>query len=408
MAEPELLVPVAPPQDPPPPPQFQIPTPVLIVLLGVCGFASTYAMRMVDPLVPSLAHDLGRTVNEVAVLASAYALAYAAGQPVLGALGDTFGKARTISMCCFLSGTGSLACALAVSFDLLLVARFLAGIVAGGIIPLSMAAIGDRVPLAERQTALSRFMVTTLIGQMSGIAVSGVVADLTGWRSVFVVAAVIAFSAGTLVRLRLKPRPNAQRRSFSLAGSVNGYRGVLANPRAVPLYAIVFIEGGLIQGLNPYAAAILAERAGTRATEAGLVIGAGGLGAFTYAVFAPWLVRNLRPRAMTQLGGAIVGLGVALFGVALIPWYVAPAFFFLIGFGFFLLHNNLQTQATELSQTHRGSAVALFAASFFIGQAGGPLLYGIAIPLLGTTWALAMFALALLGLGFLAARALRL
>lgn len=408
MAAPEVLVPVVPPEEPPPPPQFQIPTPLLIVLLGVCGFASTFAMRLLDPLVPLLAQDFSRSISEAAVLASAYALAYALGQPVLGALGDSFGKARTISACCLLTGAGSLVCALAVTFDLLLLARFLSGVVAGGIIPLAMAAIGDRVALKERQTAISRFMVTTIIGQVGGIAASGVIADHAGWRAVFLVSALISVAAGTLVRLRLKPRPNAQRRPFGIAAAISGYRDVFDNARALPLYAIVLVEGAFAQGVGPYAAAILAERAGTGATEAGLVIAALGLGALVYASFAPVIVRRLAPRAMARAGGAVMGLGVALFGLAAIPWYLAPAFFFLIGFGFFLLHNNLQTQATELSQTHRGSAVALFAASYFIGQAVGPPLYGLAMAALGVMPALFLFALLLAGLGFIAAAALRL
>jgi predicted MFS family arabinose efflux permease len=404
--EPDLTTPAA--AAPDPPPQFQIPTPLLILLLGACGFASTFAMRLLDPLVPLLAQDLQRSINEVAVLASAYAFAYAVGQPVLGALGDSFGKARTIAWCCITAGVGSLVCAVAVTFELLLVARFLSGVLAGGIIPLSMAAIGDRVALPERQSALSRLMLTSIVGQMGGIAASGFLADLLGWRYVFLAAALLAFAAGAAVQLRLKPRPASARRPFSVASAVEGYRGVLANAKALPLYLIVFIEGSLVQGLNPYAAAILKEREGVGASGAGLVMGAAGLGGLAYAVFAPTIVRTIGPRRMAIAGGVLIATGMALFGLPHPPWYVAPAFFFLMGFGFFLLHNNLQTQATELSQTHRGSAVALFACSFFAGQACGPLIFGVTLPLLGTTGALALSAVTIAALGVVAARALRL
>jgi predicted MFS family arabinose efflux permease len=404
--EPDLTTPAA--AAPDPPPQFQIPTPLLILLLGACGFASTFSMRLLDPLVPLLAQDLQRSINEVAVLASAYAFAYALGQPVLGALGDSFGKARTIAWCCITAGVGSLVCAVAVSFELLLVARFLSGVLAGGIIPLSMAAIGDRVALPERQSALSRLMLTSIVGQMGGIAASGFVADLLGWRYVFLAAAVLAFVAGGLVRVRLKPRPASARRPFSVAGAVSGYRGVLGNRKALPLYLIVFIEGSLVQGLNPYAAAILKEREGVGASGAGLVLGAAALGGLLYAVFAPRIVRTIGPRRMAIAGGILIATGMALFGLPRVPWFVAPSFFFLIGFGFFLLHNNLQTQATELSQTHRGSAVALFACSFFAGQAFGPLIFGVTLPLLGTTGALVLSGAAIATLGVVAARVLRL
>jgi MFS family permease len=44
--------------------------------------------------------------------------------------------------------------------------------------------------------------------------------------------------------------------------------------------------------------------------------------------------------------------------------------------GFYMIHNSMQTIATELAPTARGSAVALFAASYFLGQAIGPVLLG--------------------------------
>jgi hypothetical protein len=44
----------------------------------------------------------------------------------------------------------------------------------------------------------------------------------------------------------------------------------------------------------------------------------------------------------------------------------------VIGLSYYMLHNCLQTEATELAPTARGSAVALFACGFFLGQALGP------------------------------------
>jgi MFS family permease len=46
------------------------------------------------------------------------------------------------------------------------------------------------------------------------------------------------------------------------------------------------------------------------------------------------------------------------------------------GVSFYMLHNSMQTEATELAPSARGSAVALFACGFFIGQGLGPLVFG--------------------------------
>jgi MFS transporter, DHA1 family, inner membrane transport protein len=78
---------------------------------------------------------------------------------------------------------------------------------------------------------------------------------------------------------------------------------------------------------------------------------------------------------MMKGGGLCCGLAylVAAFPV---PWPVVSGAFLLAGFGFYMLHNTMQTQATELAPTARGSALALFASSFFLGQGVGPVLYG--------------------------------
>ena len=44
---------------------------------------------------------------------------------------------------------------------------------------------------------------------------------------------------------------------------------------------------------------------------------------------------------------------------------------FLAGLGYYMLHNTLQTNATQMTPTARGTAVSLFASAFFIGQSCG-------------------------------------
>ena len=78
----------------------------------------------------------------------------------------------------------SVAAAFSSSFDMLTLIRAGTGIVAGGVIPVAMAAIGDRAPMSERQILLGRFLVLMIIGQMAGAACSGLIAEHVGWRSV--------------------------------------------------------------------------------------------------------------------------------------------------------------------------------------------------------------------------------
>lgn len=377
----------------------------LIPVLGLCGFASTFTMRLIDPLVPTLADEFGQSVHQIAFLVTAFASCYALGQPFLGPIADSVGKLRSIATCLAALCVLSILAAFATSFWMLLVLRALGGVMAGGIIPAAMAAIGDRAPMAERQIMLGRFLVIMIIGQMAGATFSGLVADHIGWRAVLVIAGLLAAGGALLVRLVLKPRPDAARPPLSLAGAITSYKAVFANPRSKLLYLLVMIEGAFVFGLQPFIAAILHERSGVGASEAGLAIGAMGLGGLVYGLLTRILVERVGPRQMMRYGGLAVALSYFAFIIPG-PWWSAIGIFLVTGFGFFLMHGTFQAQATELAPTARGSAMALFACFFFMGHATGPLIMGTLLHLLGPQLALVVFGITVGTLGIVTPRLL--
>ena len=379
----------------------------LILVLGACGFASTFTMRLLDPLVPTLAGEFSRSIPTVAMVATAFSVAYAVGQPFLGPIADAVGKARTIFFSLSALTVMLAACAAAWSFEALFVIRTAMGVFAGGIIPVAMAAIGDRAPVAERQVALGRFLTIMIVGQTAGAALSGLIADLLGWRAVLVTAACITGVAALLVGFILKPRANAAREALSIAGAIGRYRSVFANPRTPVLYGIVVIEGALIFGIMPYVAAILQDRAGVGPTEAGLVVGGAGLGGLIYGFTVRSLVERLGARRMVTIGGLVMGAAILVFSLPFLPWWVGILCFIVQGLGFFLMHGTYQAQATELAPEARGSAVALFACALFLGHALGPVIMGALKLSLGATPALLVMSAGIALLGLAAPRLLK-
>jgi predicted MFS family arabinose efflux permease len=220
-------------------------------------------------------------------------------------------------------------------------------------------------------------------------------------------AGLLAASAAILVALILKPRPNAKREPLSVAGALKRYRLVFANPRSVILYAVVVAEGALIFGIMPFVAAILAERAGVGATEAGIVVGGAGVGGLIYGFTVSRWVRWLGPARMVLTGGLVMAAAIALFALPFLPWWTAIGCFLAQGLGFFLMHGTYQAQATELAPEARGSAVALFACALFCGHALGPVIMGALKTGLGATPALLLMAAGIALLGMAAPRLLR-
>jgi len=164
-----------------------------ILLLTLAAFVSASAFRICDPMLPKLAADFGTTTGQAGATVTAFAVAYGLLQMFFGPVGDRYGKFRVVAIATFACAIGSAGAVLAPTLDVLIVCRALSGAAGGGIIPLSMAWIGDNVPYEQRQTTLARFLTGTILGMALGQMAGGVITDTIGWRWAFVFLIVGSF-----------------------------------------------------------------------------------------------------------------------------------------------------------------------------------------------------------------------
>ena len=368
----------------------------LVLIFGLAGFAQALSSRVLDPLVPMVAGEFAMPVDTVALIATAYALPYALIQPVLGPVGDAFGKRRIIIGCMLVLVVALVACALAPTMETLFVARIVSGLAAGGVFPLTLALLSDAVGMDRRQVALSRFLAFAILGQVAGGAMAPLVEPLVGWRGVlFASAGLTALGAAVLLGARVAEGGAAGR--FDLAVAMQRYGQILRSPVARLCYAAVAVEGALIFGVFPFLADILLGRGHGGPAEAGIAIGMFGVGGLVYAALAGWLLRTIGPLRMLWGGGAASAGGLAITGLAPSAAVLIGAFL-LLGFGFFMMHNSIQTRVTEVAPAARGSAVALHAFFFFLGHAIGPVFYGPAMAAMGAGAAILVGAAGIAGL----------
>ena len=69
-------------------------------------------------------------------------------------------------------------------------------------------------------------------------------------------------------------------------------------------------------------------------------------------------------------GGFAIAAGYVVLSIAPV-WWLAPIATIAIGLGFYMLHNTLQTNATQMTPQARGTAVAFFSSAIFVGQTAG-------------------------------------
>jgi predicted MFS family arabinose efflux permease len=375
----------------------------LILILATSGFASTFSSRAVEPMVGIIARDLNSSPQTIALLSAAFALPYAFIQPILGPIGDALGKERVMKaslLLLFLALAGSL---FAPNVTALFVLRIIAGAAAGGAVPASIALIGDRVEMARRQVALSRYLVAIIVGQLAGSSFAGLLAEIIGWRGVFGLSTIMMALA--LAATVIGFRGAAAGGTFDLNNALLRYRDILSNPRALALFAFVFVEATAIFGIFPYVAPLLEERGGGGAAQAGFAIGGFAVGGLVYSALVTWMLRRLGIGRILVGGGLFAGAAMVVLGFAG-DWKLDAAALLLLGLGFYMLHNTFQAQVTEVAPQARASAVALHAFSFFCGQALGVVLMGFGLRHAGQTASTTVAALVILAIGLVASMVL--
>ena len=355
-----------------------------------------------DPLVTSVARDFAVPVTTAALLSSAYALPFALGQPILGPIGDVFGKGRLLIICLWVLTATLILGAFSPTFDVMLGLRFIGGLAGGGTMPVAMAMIGDRFPPDQRQVAIARFLAASLTGQIFASSLAGLLAVTVGWRGFFLLASCVTLIGAIGATWKFREPLAVPRPRFSVGEALGRYRLVFANPKSWLCFGTVFIEAIAIFGATPYIAGILegAHMGGPK--EAGLVIAGIGIGGLAYSLVVSWLTRLLSRIQMMAFGGMIGGAALAV--SAFIPGaYALVALFTFLGFGFVMLHNSVQTEVASLAPSARASAFSMHAFSFFLGQAIGPVIYGYGMHAIGPGPMLGVNAAILLAVGLGAA-----
>jgi predicted MFS family arabinose efflux permease len=339
----------------------------------VAGFAAQAMVRSTDSLLPQIAADLQVSVGATSIVVTAYLLAHGSVQLVIGPIGDRFGKYFCVAIAAAFSTAMVVACGLAPSLPILVAARLACGLATGWIVPLALAFVGDVIPYERRQQVLGRFLSGQILGQMFGQAAGGVLGDYFGWRNVFFILAALLATAtlGLFYELWRNPITRVGHASARPGGGfVADYSMVLRSPWARTVIAVGFIEAAALFGAFTYVGADLHLRFGVNFALVGLFVGTFAVGGLIYSISVRVLFDRFGPVGLASGGGIV--LAVAFVVLATEPHYwMAPIAITLTGLGYYMLHNTLQTNATQMTPQARGTAVAIFSSALYLGQTAG-------------------------------------
>ncbi|QGP93331.1 Inner membrane transport protein YnfM [Neomoorella glycerini] len=376
----------------------------LILILGLAGFTVMADNWVVSPILPAIARSLNIEPVRAGLLITAYMIPFGLFQLIFGPLADRYGKRQVVNLAMALFTVGTGLSALGFSLTGLAAYRALTGIFAASVMPISLALIGDVVPLQERQAAIGTFMGISFLGQGLSMAIGGTIAYFLSWRGVFAAYAILAL-VSTLLLYTLGSRIPSVRNPRSQFFAP--YLRLLSNSTSAPVYLVVLLEGILIVGSFSYLGAYIAQTYHYNNFVIGLIMTAFGIAAvLSGRASGPLAARwGRRPVLLAGLlAAAVADVLFWTYGWQLFMLILGVA---LLGLGFMLAHSTLLTIATEFAARARGTAMSLVAFAFMGGGGVGTAIGGRLIHAFNFSRFFALYALCLFLLIILAALVVR-
>ena len=338
-----------------------------LLLLIVVAFLVALDTRIMGPVLPSVAGSLASTPGIVGLALTSHAFAYGSGQLIYGPLSDRYGRIAVIRWAALAFALSTMLSAASASVTQFVVLRLLTGAFAGGLIPLTLAYIGDTFEYGERQAVLGRFSVATSAATALSAAVGGAVAHFVSWRAMLIGYGLVALVPIALM-FRLGPALPAS--ALRPGETTVRWADIITDPGGRQVYVAVFFAGVFLWGAVAYLSTFGVERLGLDQFQVGLLMGLFGGGTMLGGPFIGRIRRRWSENRLAGTGGLL--LGAAL--LALLPRWPWPVFgvaMLALGLGFVALHTTLQLRGTEINPAARGKAFALFALSLFTGSGVG-------------------------------------
>ncbi len=175
-------------------------------LLAVVCVSYVLQQTLVVPALPTIQRDLGTTTTWTAWVFTGFLLTSAVATPLLGKLGDTYGKKRLLMVAMGIFAVGTVAAALAPNIGTLILARALQG-AAGAIFPLAFGIVRDELPPQRVGMGLGLLSATFGVGGGVGLVLSGLVLERLHWSWLFWIGVVPVLGALALVWRLLPESP---------------------------------------------------------------------------------------------------------------------------------------------------------------------------------------------------------
>lgn len=337
---------------------------------------------LVTPAIPDILDEFGRTSGASGVLVAVGSLAGIVMAPIAGFLADRFGRRIVLTITLLIFGVFGGMAALAPTFEILLLARFLQGVGSAALVNLAVVLIGDNWTGLERTKLIGRNSAILTIGLASLPLLSGVLTEAAGWRvtfAIYTVALGTAAAAWIVLDGRRPADPPHVKEQFGEALLVLR-RPILRASILGGFLVFIAIFGLFLTVLPVHLDEVFGMEAGAR----GLLISLPAVTA-TIASFNLGRVRQITSaRTVVIFSSILLIVAYVMLGLTTtVAVAVLAALLYGSSEGFFIpMLQDLNME--DAPDEHRAVVIAVWVGFARLGQTIGPLLAGLAVGLIGT------------------------
>lgn len=257
----------------------------LVWLLAAIQFCYILDFMVMMPLGPQLMRVLDITAAEFGWLVSAYTLSAGIAGFVSVFLVDRFDRRHTLLWLFggFLLAT--LACGFAWNFSSLVLARVLAGMFGGVLLPAILAIVADSIPVERRGTETGRVMMGMSLATVVGVPLCIYLANQFGWRMPFLFIAVVSLPILLLAPRSLPSVPARETGPLQIPETLRAVTGDRNHRYAFALMSALMLAGfSVIAFISPH----LVQNVGLSEKQLPLIYLCGGIGSLLTSPLIGW------------------------------------------------------------------------------------------------------------------------
>jgi MFS family permease len=339
--------------------------------ISAAGFLCFVLLYTTQPMLAVLSEHFQVPLPQTGLTVTAILAGVALVAPFAGGLSELFGRKRLMVAGASLVGVPTVCAALAPTYGLFLLCRFVQGLALPFIFAVSIAYITEEFPGPQAIRLTGRFQIAGIGGGFLGRVGAGYLTDWFGWRAAFFVGAAVAAVCATLVATLLP----AERRFVATSGlraSFASYGTLLTDRRLIATFCLGFTVLFAIVGAFTFANVHLAGPP--------FFLGPGALGAIFTVYLIGTFTTSLAARLAIRYGrkrSVALWVAVSVCGALLTLWDWLPAIILglgLIAAGVFPEQTLSLNVVASSAPRAKSTAVGIYTTAYYLGGACGGIL----------------------------------